>query len=219
MLISIHFIRRCTDLTFDWSFYDQIELISPQSAVPQLNGSTPTLGCRRGRLGLIGLSGYAKHIYLLRADSDPLFRAENDLSTNHKNVFENYAAEWINPAGTRRNDNVFITSKRRRRRRFDVMKTLSLRHYCVMCPLGRHNLNQWGFTFDVYDCFTYLCCDEEPRVGVGEPEVPGLSTAAWTAHATVFATHGAGSSTTEPVVKEGVTFKPVATQFFLMKAG
>ena len=40
------------------------------------------------------------------------------------------------PAGTRRNDNVFITSKRRRRRRFDVMKTLSLRHYCVMCPVG-----------------------------------------------------------------------------------
>ena len=39
-------------------------------------------------------------------------------------------------AGTRRNYNVFITSKRRRRRRFDVMKTLSLRHYCVMCPLG-----------------------------------------------------------------------------------
>ena len=40
------------------------------------------------------------------------------------------------PVGTRRNDNVFITSKRRRRRRFDVMKTFSLRHYCVMCPLG-----------------------------------------------------------------------------------
>ena len=35
--------------------------------------------------------------------------------------------------GTRRNNNVFITSKRRR---LDVMKTLSLRHYCVMCPLG-----------------------------------------------------------------------------------
>ena len=43
----------------------------------------------------------------------------------------------IIPAGTQRNNNVFITYKRRRRRRFDVMKTLSLRHYCVMCPVGR----------------------------------------------------------------------------------
>ena len=42
------------------------------------------------------------------------------------------------PAGTRRNNNVFITSKRRRWCRFDVMKTLSLRHYCNMCPLGYH---------------------------------------------------------------------------------
>ena len=40
------------------------------------------------------------------------------------------------PAGTRRNNNVFTTSTRRRRRRVDVVKTLSLRHYCVMCPLG-----------------------------------------------------------------------------------
>ena len=43
----------------------------------------------------------------------------------------------IYPAGTRLNNKVFITSKRRCRRRFDVMKTtLSLRHYCVICPLG-----------------------------------------------------------------------------------
>ena len=40
------------------------------------------------------------------------------------------------PAGTRRNNNVFTTSTRRRRRRVDAVKTLSLRHYCVMCPLG-----------------------------------------------------------------------------------
>ena len=40
------------------------------------------------------------------------------------------------PAGTRRNNNVFTTSTGRRRRRVDVVKTLSLRHYCVMCPLG-----------------------------------------------------------------------------------
>ena len=38
-------------------------------------------------------------------------------------------------AGTRRNNNVFTTSTRRRRRRVDVVKTLSLRYYCVMCPL------------------------------------------------------------------------------------
>ena len=37
----------------------------------------------------------------------------------------------------RRNNNVITTSTRRRRRRVDVVKTLSLRHYCVMCPLGR----------------------------------------------------------------------------------
>ena len=35
------------------------------------------------------------------------------------------------PEGTRRNYNVFITSKRRRRRRLDVMKTLLLRHVSV----------------------------------------------------------------------------------------
>ena len=40
------------------------------------------------------------------------------------------------PAGTRRSNNVFTTSTRRRRRRVDVVKTLSLRHYCAMCPLG-----------------------------------------------------------------------------------
>ena len=40
------------------------------------------------------------------------------------------------PAGTRRNDNAFTTPKRRRRCRFDVMKTPSLRHYCVMCSYG-----------------------------------------------------------------------------------
>ena len=42
------------------------------------------------------------------------------------------------PAGTRRNNNAFTTSARRRRRRVDVVKTLSLHHYCVMCPLGSH---------------------------------------------------------------------------------
>ena len=39
----------------------------------------------------------------------------------------------VYPAGTRRNNNVFTTSIRRR---VDVVKTLSLCHYCVMCPLG-----------------------------------------------------------------------------------
>ena len=48
------------------------------------------------------------------------------------------------PAGTRRNDSVFTTSKRRHRRRFDVMKTLSLRHYFVMSPLGSGDFNWWG---------------------------------------------------------------------------
>ena len=46
------------------------------------------------------------------------------------------------PVGTGRNNNVFITSKRRRRRSFDEMKTLSLRHYCVMCPLGCNESSQ-----------------------------------------------------------------------------
>ena len=53
-----------------------------------------------------------------------------------KNPWKQNVVDRHLPAGTRRNDNVFITSKRHRRRRFDVMKTLSLRHYCVMCPLG-----------------------------------------------------------------------------------
>ena len=44
-----------------------------------------------------------------------------------------------NPAGTRRNNNIFTTSTRRRRRRVDVVKTLSLRHCCVMCQLGKVN--------------------------------------------------------------------------------
>ena len=35
--------------------------------------------------------------------------------------------DWHYPAGTRHNDNVFSV---------DVVKTLSLRHYCVLCPLG-----------------------------------------------------------------------------------
>ena len=50
---------------------------------------------------------------------------------------EFFLAVWPYPAGTRRNNNVFTTSTRRRRRRVDVVKTLSLRHYCVMCPLGK----------------------------------------------------------------------------------
>ena len=41
-------------------------------------------------------------------------------------------SSWRNPAGTRRN-NVFTRSTR-----VDVVKTLSLRHYCVICPLGSH---------------------------------------------------------------------------------
>ena len=52
------------------------------------------------------------------------------------------------PAGTRRNDSVFTTSKRRR---FDVMKTLSLRHYFVMSPLGSGDFNWWGY-FMCYAC-------------------------------------------------------------------
>ena len=51
------------------------------------------------------------------------------------------------PAGTQRNNNFFITSKRCRWRRFDVMKTLSLRHYYVMCPLG---MCLYSFTYE-YD--------------------------------------------------------------------
>ena len=40
------------------------------------------------------------------------------------------------PAGTRHNNNVFTTSTQLRRHRVDVVNTLSLRHYCVMCPSG-----------------------------------------------------------------------------------
>ena len=47
------------------------------------------------------------------------------------------------PAGTRRNNNVFTTSTRRRRRRVDVVKTLSLRHYCFMSSLGYNHFFQF----------------------------------------------------------------------------
>ena len=53
--------------------------------------------------------------------------------------------ERSHPAGTRRNNNVFTTSTRRRRRRVDVVKTLSLRHYCVMCPLGGLSYSERSF--------------------------------------------------------------------------
>ena len=53
------------------------------------------------------------------------------ITASRCNILMMCVSMWYTPAGTRRNDNV-ITSKRRRRRRFDVMKTLSLRHY----PLG-----------------------------------------------------------------------------------
>ena len=50
--------------------------------------------------------------------------------------------------GTRRKNNVFITSTRRRWRRFDVMKTSWLLHYCFMCPLGKYcpNVITWSYT-------------------------------------------------------------------------
>ena len=40
---------------------------------------------------------------------------------------------WTYPTDTRRNNNVLTTSERCHRRRFDVMKTSSPRHYCVIC--------------------------------------------------------------------------------------
>ena len=68
------------------------------------------------------------------------------------------------PAGTQRNDNVFITSKRRHRRRFDVMKTLSLRHYCAMCPLGCHEVGSL--------CFSMRHQPQAPHI----PSIPNLFT-------------------------------------------
>ena len=53
-------------------------------------------------------------------------------------ITSSYYRQWQHsshsPAGTRRNNNVFTTSTRRR---VDVVKTLSLRLYCVMWPLGQ----------------------------------------------------------------------------------
>ena len=57
-------------------------------------------------------------------------------------------------AGMQRNNNVFTTSTRRRRRRDDVMKTLSLCHFCVMCPLGVGQ-NWHGTTANITDCEWY----------------------------------------------------------------
>ena len=47
----------------------------------------------------------------------------------------NFLDNGDNPVGTRHNNNVFTTSTWRRWRSVDVVKTLSLRHYYVMCPL------------------------------------------------------------------------------------
>ena len=47
--------------------------------------------------------------------------------------------EWCTTlliTSSQRARDAIITFSRRRRRRVDVVKTLSLRHYCVMCPLG-----------------------------------------------------------------------------------
>ena len=65
-------------------------------------------------------------------------------------IFDGEHQILFTPAGTRRNNNVFITSKRCRRRRFDVMKTLSLRHYCVMCPFGML-LATWNYQWEHMD--------------------------------------------------------------------
>ena len=60
-------------------------------------------------------------------------------------------------------NNVFTTSTRRRRRRVDVMKTLSLRHYCGMCSLGGLNrdLEHRPHSRQVVS-LTSLCCSGWP---------------------------------------------------------
>ena len=66
-----------------------------------------------------------------------------DICLNVLNYWTIWTIEYI-PAGTRRNNSVSITSKRRHWRRFDVMKALSLRHYCVMCPLDSGRCREWS---------------------------------------------------------------------------
>ena len=88
------------------------------------------------------------------------------------------------PAGTRRNNNVFTTSTRRRRRRVDVVKTLSLRHYWVMCPLGRnsaalrvlrvqvYNLSRWWKplqSLDTHDLKITISCSMLSFINIYEP--------------------------------------------------
>ena len=65
------------------------------------------------------------------------------------------------PAGTRRHNNVFTTSTRRRRRRVDVVKTLSLRYYCVMCPLGCDG-KLWQVYRMLFICRVVLVVIREP---------------------------------------------------------
>ena len=75
---------------------------------------------------------------------------------------ENISIWWRHhgtvPAGTRRNNNVFTTSTRRRRRHVDVVKTLSLRHYCIMCPLesGREDTSSQEFVIHIHDIWNFL---------------------------------------------------------------
>ena len=92
-------------------------------------------GCHRSHI-CICVSQDQNVAYWNKSPQIPAFLC----GSGHLKEYENAC-----PAVTRRNDNVFITSKRRRRRRLDVMNALSLRHYCVMSPSGLLH-GQWvGF--------------------------------------------------------------------------
>ena len=62
----------------------------------------------------------------------------------------------------RRNNNVFTTPTPLRRRRVDVVKTLYLRHYCVMCPLGTIKPVSWR----VHNVLCNLCQRQDCSISI-----------------------------------------------------
>ena len=102
--------------------------------VPSLNDHS----CRSGTTGRTKEAGWKQHHCYGGSRVTVGRRMEAQWSSQRSLSGRYWSNKGGTPVGTRRNNNVFTTSTRRR---VDVVKTLSLRHYRVMCPLGH-----WWYT-------------------------------------------------------------------------
>ena len=100
--------------------------------VPSLNDHS----CHSGTTGRTKEAGWKQHHCYVGSRVTVGRRMEAQWSSQRSLSGRYWSNKWGTPVGTRRNNNVFTMSTRRRWRRVDVVKTLSLRHYRVMCPLG-----------------------------------------------------------------------------------